>query len=124
MTITIEPFSKSHQSAIVVDVRDGFTGSFKERVGRLAQSVNGGNIKVDFFTLHQGGLSTGLGTSSVATPTAKPLGSANPTLSPGLPPVAAEVDDDWDDKPIHDQVRDALGVYNLVIVATPGDNAL
>lgn len=121
MTLNIEPFTKDHQSAFVIDVRDGFTGSFKERVNRLSQSVNGGNIKVDFFTLHQGGLSAGLGTSAVSAPTVKPLGSANPTLSPGLPASSAPVAPAGD---VHAEVRKALAAYNMVAIVTPGYNGL
>lgn len=47
----MNPINKFHRTALVIDARKGFTGEFAERVGRLLQSLNGGNIKVDIYTL-------------------------------------------------------------------------
>lgn len=42
--------AKNHRTALVVDASNGFEGEFAERVGRLLQSVNGPNVKVDIYT--------------------------------------------------------------------------
>lgn len=58
------PTSRTHRTAVVIDVRAGVTNTFKERYERLLQSVGGSNIKVDVFTLR--GNSTGDGPGLVA----------------------------------------------------------
>jgi len=45
-----DPKGRSHQTAIVVDgERFDKGGKYAERTKRLAQSLNGNNIKADFF---------------------------------------------------------------------------
>lgn len=88
----IIPFTKSHRTALVVDVRRGITSDFENRVKRLLESVNGSNIKCDIFTLSgpEATLTQGTVLPSAATVAAK---SEVVTLSPGSPfsqEVAAE----------------------------------
>lgn len=45
------PTKRNHRTAVVIDVRNGVSAEFKERFGRLLESLNGDNIKADIFTL-------------------------------------------------------------------------
>lgn len=55
------PTKKSHQTALVIDVRGGVSPQFKNRYQRLLESVNGNNIKVDVYTLRGNATATGPG---------------------------------------------------------------
>lgn len=78
------PFSRNHQTALVVDVRRGINPKFEERVKRLLESVNGPNIKCDIFTLSgpDATLTQGTTLPSASTIAAK---AEVVTLSPGSP---------------------------------------
>lgn len=78
------PFSKTHRTALVIDVRRGISSTYEERVKRLLQSVNGSNIKCDIFTLTgpEATLTQGTTLPSASTVAAK---AEVVTLSPGSP---------------------------------------
>lgn len=78
------PFSRTHRTALVVDVRRGVDSEYEERVKRLFQSVNGSNIKVDIFNLTgpEATLAQGTTLPSASTVAAK---ADVVTLSPGSP---------------------------------------
>lgn len=78
------PFSRTHRTALVVDVRRGIDGEFEERVKRLFQSVNGSNIKCDIFNLTgpEATLTQGTTLPSASSVAAK---ADVVTLSPGSP---------------------------------------
>lgn len=78
------PFSRTHRTALVVDVRRGVDSEYEERVKRLFASVNGSNIKCDIFNLTgpEATLTQGTTLPSAATVAAK---ADVVTLSPGSP---------------------------------------
>lgn len=49
------PTNRTHQTAVVINVRDGVRDQYRNRFQRLLQSVGNQNIKVDVFTLKNGG---------------------------------------------------------------------
>lgn len=53
------PTGRSHQTAVVVDVRSGVSSNFQERYNRFLGSLNGKNIKADIFTLRANSGSSG-----------------------------------------------------------------
>lgn len=53
------PSSRTHRTALVIDVRKGMTTTGAERVRRLLESVNDSNIKVDVLTLRGNTAATG-----------------------------------------------------------------
>lgn len=111
-TINVIPFSKNHRTAIVFDARANLNS---ERAKRLIESVNGPNIKVDFFTLSgDGTLAMGTKVSAAA-----PAPAAGTTLAPGTPfdlAGSAVVTEAAAVEHVHDQVRNALGSYDLVAI--------
>lgn len=87
------PFTRTHRTALVVDIRRGTDPEFEERVTRLFQSVGGkqvsnyngdSGIKVDVFTLTgpEAVLTQGTTLPSTSTVTEK---AEVVTLSPGSP---------------------------------------
>jgi hypothetical protein len=114
VTLTVQPFDRQHQTAIVFDIRGGFAGPFEERAKRLKQSVNGSNIKADHFTLSDSGLSQG--EPAAAAPVAKYDPYTGLVLKPGFP--AALPTPATSTEHAHDEVRKALAGYNMVAIVT------
>ena len=82
----VQPFKKTHRTALVIDARKGFAGSFKERAERLLQSVNGSNIKVDVFHIVGDTVTAGAPKASAATASASTAPVPGEiTLIPGAP---------------------------------------
>lgn len=52
---------RKHQTAVVIDVRNGASPAFVNRYTRLLQSLNGQNIKADIYTLRGNATSDGPG---------------------------------------------------------------
>jgi len=69
------PTHREHRTALVIDVRNGVTGDYANRYGRLLESLNGDNIKVDIFTLRANAVQSG---------PALVAGSPNETVAPDV----------------------------------------
>ena len=99
------PTTRSHRTALVIDVRNGVNSQFRERYNRLLQSVNGPNIKVDVFTLRGNSLATG------------------PALVPGKPEDTSAVD--VPASPIDLNAWAAgLGYDQLIVTVAPSGSAV
>lgn len=48
------PNDRSHRTALFIDADALVDGTYKERVARLLQSLNGANIKTDIFSVSGG----------------------------------------------------------------------